>query len=75
MDIKKIFDNMIDALGYVMVRTSPVIGAFPAASTILEATDYSVQSWILVGGVEFMGYAIGHVAVVLVRRGWITWKQ
>jgi len=73
--IKKIFDNLIDGLGYVMVRTSPVIGAFPAASTILQSTGYTVHSWILVGGVEFMGYAIGHVAVIMVRRKWVTWKQ
>jgi len=73
--IKRLFDGFIDGLGYVMVRASPVIGAFPAASTILQSTGYTVHSWILVGGVEFMGYAIGHVAVIMVRRRWMTWRQ
>ena len=34
--IKRYFDTFIDAIGYVIIKASPVIAAFPAAITILE---------------------------------------
>lgn len=73
--IKRYFDTFIDAIGYVIIKASPVIAAFPAAITILEAAGYTLEAWIKVGGVEFMGYAIGHAAVDMVRRKWLTLRQ
>lgn len=75
MKIKAWFDNLVDGIGYVIIRMAPIIAAFPAAITILKASGYTLDAWIKVGGIELMGYAIGHAAVTMIRSKTITIRQ
>lgn len=56
-------DATADSLGYLIVRLSPLVGAFPSIGTIVNSAENKGVAIFLVLGIELVGYALGDAAV------------
>jgi len=75
MSYKSVVDWIVDRLSYTMIRVASLVGALPAAVTLLDSIGYTVYGWVLVICIELMGFGLGTIVVAYYSRRRLSLRQ